>query len=681
MANVQPPPPPDGAPSTFGELFEHMPDIYNGVYHPLLNEYEPNDQVPALELMQSTTTRLPADQIPVVFLYQDTHSTIRAIHHVHKVEAPFGQPITPLTNEYLGFSGEVYNGVAQLLKLPAATFFSATGDTVVLTAAALTAQIAAAANGLVGPLNQGDPDTEIVNTRRAVPVPHPYVRLVTFRTLTPQQAWQQLGQQIILDGREADCAVLLNFLRAATVLVRGAVRNQPPTLPITCQQEGIWFPLDGPVLEHMHRKLRQILPGLLVHQPNAPGLPIAQTVAIVNQTVAEGFEAMRADRLQEREAAAAPRSFSDIFPANAVGIRRLCLAGNDDDLIPEFWQRYANVKGKKGLGMSIFNKMVQERAGMEDSAGVTPVISTALFVNISSFDLGASDLETITQGISPFLMCPSGHTKANAIMILTQKYMLLQGENNLPLLGDIQQIVPSNDYSIPDDLHSLVDFIGAYSVVWDVLVGADHPLATTIRVHHRFWVRYVRMVLAAIPEAHLKNVVIVGTLRSIQLAVLRYVNEIMLTDRGPVVVPTFRQIEEAIHGRQFQTLPSLPAAYQQPATARNTTLSSLPLPPVVNQRPIPPNERRQSGTTGNQVVAPPQDRSQSFIDVFAASDKTIQQLRLAASQPKVKNGTGTLCLSYHLKGICCDNCRKISTHRKLDKTEHDNMQKFISSNL
>lgn len=325
--------------------------------------------------------------------------------------------------------------------------------------------------------------------------------------------------------------------------------------------------------------------------------------------------------------------------------------------------------------------MVQERAGMETSAGVTPVISTGLYVNVSSFELGAADLETITQGVSPFLMCPTGHKKANTTMLLTQKYMMLQGENNLPLLGDVQQLVPSNEYSIPDDLHSLVDFIGAYSVVWDVLVGEHHPLATTIRVHHRFWVRYVRMVQAAIPEPLLKNVVIVGTLRSMQLSVLRYVNEIMISEHGPVAVPTFRQIEEAIHGRQFQTLPGLPAAYHQPASARTFASSSLPLPPFVPHTPTPPSDRRQSGTTGNQIVAPPQDRSQSFIDLFAASDKTIQQLRFVANQPKVKNGTGTLCLSYHLKGLCCDNCRKITTHRKLDKVEHDNMQKFIASNL
>jgi hypothetical protein len=171
-----------------------MIDIYNGVYHPLLHEYEHNDQVTAEELMTRTTMRLPFDQIPVLFLYQDTHSTIRVVHHIHQVEAPLGQPVTPLTNEFLGFNGDVVNGTAQLLKLPAATFFSSTGDTVVLTSAALTAQIAAAANGMVGPLNQGDPDTEVVNTRRAVPVPHAYVQLVTFRTLTPQEAWQQVGQ-------------------------------------------------------------------------------------------------------------------------------------------------------------------------------------------------------------------------------------------------------------------------------------------------------------------------------------------------------------------------------------------------------------------------------------------------------------------------------------------------------
>lgn len=678
MANQQGPlPPPEAPPAlTFVGLFADMVDIYQGNYQPLLAAYAPNDQVPPLTVMETTMAQLPVDQVPSVFLYQDNTTTIRVVHHIHKVTTPLGQPETPLTNAYLGFGSDAYHGTALIIRVMENTFFSSTGDVVVPTDAALTAQLAAAPNGLVGPFNVGEPDTEVVNTRRAVPLPYAYIPLVAFRAFTPHQAWQQLGEQIILDGREGDCRILLNFLRVATVQVRGAIRNQPHAPPATCQPQPLAPVLDGPILEHTHRKLRQYLPAIAMPAPNAQGPQVA--AALVNQTVAEGFEALRADRVLEREAAAIPKSFSEVFPAAAVGLRRLCLAGNDDELLPEYWQSFASLKGKKAAGLSTLIYHVTKRSNEHDSTGVLPIISTALYVNISAFELGASDLETITQGISPFLMCPTGHIKASDTTLLTQQYMLLQGEHNMPLLGDIKQLVPSNDYSVPDDFSSLTDFIGAYSVLGDVLIGPQHPLSVSIRNHHRFWINGIRIVKKAVPESYLRNVVIVGTLRSIQLAVLRYVNNIMYAINDNIPVPTFEDIEYAIHGRLFHNFPGLPAAYHQPK-------AKLPLPPPVAHAPTPPGgpspPGNRPGTTGNQVMAPATERVQAFLDSFTASDKSIQQLRTVVKQPKTTSGSGTLCLSYHLRGMCFDSCRKKGTHKPLDPTEATNLRTFISTNL
>lgn len=215
MANLPDPVPPE-EPTTFRALFDGMDDAYQGVYLPMLQEYQANDQVLAPAIMQNTVAHWPVDQVPALFLFQDPLGTIRIIHHPHQVAAPIGQPPTPLTDLYLGFSGEIVHGQAQILQLPELSFFSNTGEVTAPTYATLTAQLVSAADGFVGPYNPGDPDTEQVNTRRAVPVPLAYIPLVTFRILTPQQAWQQIGEQILLDGREADCPVLLDFLRVTS---------------------------------------------------------------------------------------------------------------------------------------------------------------------------------------------------------------------------------------------------------------------------------------------------------------------------------------------------------------------------------------------------------------------------------------------------------------------------------
>ena len=480
---------------TFREKFERMEDVYAGFYRTLLAEYRVNPQVTAGELLRRSSTRLPMDQMPAVFIYQDPLSMLRIVHHIHQVETPFGQPANPLSDIYLGFNGEVFNGSAQVIQIPA-TFFATTGNIIVPSNASLTALLATAQNGMTGPFNEGDPDTEMINTRKAIPVPHAYVGLIGFRNLTPLDAWQQVGQQIILDGREEDCAVLLKFLRAATVVVRGAERgngiNLPPT---TIQPNALLPPVDGPVLEHVHRKLRQCLPRLFA--PPAPeGVPQAVQVAgLLTQAVTDGIDAWRADR----DIATAPKNFSEVFPANAISVRRLCLAGNNDDNLPQFWRYFAERKRKKGQGLGHLTNLTLERCRDPTSSKIRPIITTALWANISSFELGAIDLEIITQGVSPFLMCPASHTKAEQATELHNQYMMLHGDHSTPMLSDVRQLIPSNAYNIPEDLYSLVDFIGAYSVIWDVLVGSDHPLSMALHSHHTYWVNEVRATLRAAP--------------------------------------------------------------------------------------------------------------------------------------------------------------------------------------
>jgi hypothetical protein len=213
----------------------------------------------------------------------------------------------------------------------------------------------------------------------------------------------------------------------------------------------------------------------------------------------------------------------------------------------------------------------------------------------------------------------------------------------------------------------LVDFIGAYSIIWDVLVGEHHPLATSIRDHFHFWHKNVRSVCTAIPQEFLRNTVIIGTLRHMQVTVMDYVHNMMYKDID-TPVPTFKDVVDAVKGRTFQTLPGLPFHYHRPTPATQ-------LPPKLEQAPTPPTKRTLP--TANHVTAPHSERHPALMEKFQAGDKSIQQLRTLPGLPRDKNGTGILCISYHLRGSCFDNCRRSATHRKLDKVEIDNIHAFL----
>ena len=653
--------------TTFVAKFNAMGDTLNGVYAPLLAEYEPNG-MPPVEVLNNTLTQLPVDRIPPVFVYQDPFNMLRVVHHLHKVERELGQPDTPLTGVILGFVGEVEFNLAQVVAIPADAFFSATGDVRVPTTATIGGLVAAVEDNTLGPFEPDAADTELVNTRRAIPVPYAYLHLFTFRTMTPRQAWIQVGAQILEDNREDDCAVLLNFLRVALVVRRAAVRNHANLAPATAHTTVFAAPLDGPVNHHIHRKLNTLLPALYIpQQPQPQGLPAAQAAALIGQ----GLEAIRAE---QREVQEATRSFSVQYPASGPPIRRLCLVGDDDNQLPEFWRFLATVKTKKIQGLPALNNLVSSRAGHLESARVHPIISASLYSTIASFELGALDLEDITQGVSPFLMCPRGYRKARTLTKNAQIYMEIHSGTAAPSLSQIE-VVASNEYSIPENLHILVDFIGAYSVLWDVLVGEHHPLALLLRQHHTFWKDRGLLVQPALPTKAMQTTLIIGTLRFIQIAVLGYVQRIMQEDPDEPL-PDLTPIVTAVQNRCFQALPALPLEYTHPP-ATNT------LPPVV-PRPTPPPGRPpqfSNAPTSTLQIAPVDQRHQPFIATFAQSGKAISNLRALPDQPKQVNGTDTLCLSYHLRGRCYDNCRRIDNHRKLDPKEIANMQAFLTKHL
>ena len=153
-----------------------------------------------------------------------------------------------------------------------------------------------------------------------------------------------------------------------------------------------------------------------------------------------------------------------------------------------------------------------------------PIVSASLYEQISKFRIGTSDQEDLKIGISPFLMCPTGYHRAEAQRQLNDQYILVN-DGNAPTLSDAIQILPQT-YNIPTNIYQLVDFIGAYSIVLDIILGDTHPLSIRLRQHHQYWDHHKSMVVnALVVESH--GVAILHTLRYIQISCLGYFNDKM----------------------------------------------------------------------------------------------------------------------------------------------------------
>jgi hypothetical protein len=663
-------------PITFEALFQSMPDEYNGNYQDYLDTYSVNDTT-AAELLRMSTTEFESDRIPSVFIFQDQQRIIRTIHHLHIIKRLPGQPVGPWDNACIGFSSDIHGGHITSLQLPAAELFTAIPVTAVPTHATMGAKLQAAENGHIRPHAHGEPDTDQISSRKMIPVPKGYVQQFLFRTLSPLEAWNEIGVHIIENGHEESCRVLLDFLRLATVSALGN-RGVPGVheMPLVALTGVVQPPIGyAAFFAHVCRKLKAILPGgTAAPTPQAVLHEVMRGQALLRQTLQTAADGTRTDRQREREMAHAPKTVSEAFPAHAAKIRQLCNAGDDDDNLPTYWKLWARENGKKSQGFRLLQALATERANDPLSAQVQPIVSATLYEQLANFQLGSLDLEEVKLGLSPFLMCPVGYRQASTQRQLNDSYMLVH-EGTAPSLADTKAILPST-INVPDNIWQLVDFIGAYSVIMDVILGVAAPLSIRLREHHTYWNSQKSMIVNSMPEQSQRNVIL-GVLRYIQLSVLRYLNVLSYSSH-PVALPNFDYLETTIDTRIYQTLPQMPSAYYPTlsATAQKASTSGTSKSASVSQV----TEDRNRGLP---VQAPANEIVTAWTNAYTASKKSLATLRLdgATKLPMSDKGTFQLCLCYHLKGSCFHNCRNHTTHRKLNVSEAASFQAFVDQHL
>ena len=126
---------------------------------------------------------------------------------------------SPWDGTILGFGGDVMPGNdIELLQLPGTTFDITKENTVppmghmthLLTSDPMAA--------MLGPFTPTANDMETMQTHMMVLVPQAYLYLLLDWTLTPHQHWDQVGSTIIADGKENECATLINWLHTALTL-------------------------------------------------------------------------------------------------------------------------------------------------------------------------------------------------------------------------------------------------------------------------------------------------------------------------------------------------------------------------------------------------------------------------------------------------------------------------------
>jgi hypothetical protein len=180
---------------------------------------------------------------------------------------------------------------------------------------------------------------------------------------------------------------------------------------------------------------------------------------------------------------ALPKIFTEAYPGIAAALRKVCGAGNNDNALPMYWVTFAASGGKKQQSRALLETLVYEQALEPDSPKVHQLISNELFEEVYCIHLGLNDPENLTYGLTPFLVCPRGYYKASVKREKANLYSTVHEEGFRASLQDIRELL-TPDINLPGTLHQLAEFIGAYSILIDVLIGKDTPLAVVVREHY-----------------------------------------------------------------------------------------------------------------------------------------------------------------------------------------------------
>jgi hypothetical protein len=549
-------------PTTYAQRFLALPDKLNGDYAQFMDSYGPEgDHSPATLRDQAI---MAGQDVPKVFVYLDGTGIKPVIRNLHRPTryAPSLGVTTPWDGDVFAFLGDVGPGNAiTMVKWPANAFVR-TNQSRVPVLGAFAAEVAALTGHgqigpprhCIGPYTEEDATTELVRTRRMIPVPPAYAALVINRVFSPAAFWTQVIGQVFADQRQLACNTLVNWARVACTHTPPMLDGTPGP-PVVAMLDPLVAPLaDGELQVRSWEWLVSDLPGLY---RMGGGMEAALDQHLVALTAE--FAQQRAERAQSRAAERAPKSVTERFPHASDSMRMLCEVGSDAEL-PLFWRQLAATKHTKQEGMYLLTQSLEAR-GREYGGGgqsAVPIVSPELYERVSHFHFSAgADSDNLTAGLSPFLVVTQASPNAAATRERATVFELSYGGHAAPSLDQYNTLIATAP-QMPGTMLELLLVYRGYSLLLDVLLGEHHRMAETFQNFVGDW-EQLQVELDLFLGANAAQLAPLFV-RHTQLLMMGYFS---IAERsGPrAILPDLAEAVSFVKYRRLSSLPPIPARY------------------------------------------------------------------------------------------------------------------------
>ena len=659
---------------TYLQKYQQQPNRLvqgGGTYAPLYARARIDSGLKPISIL---TTYASGDQsIPKMFLKltssDDGEYMVRAVHRVTAFAC--GPEITPYDNKHYGILGDVLpDNSCEMVRFPGHAFDLA-DEVNVPTIDSMTERLDQLEPGkLLGPFDADAPAVEKVQTRFSIPVPQEYIPILLGEDelLHPTDLWETMGVAIINNQQQEELAPLLDWIRVACTHTVNKKKPKEPANHMGPDSEVFPpFRVDAPFAAFRRSILKADLPQLF--GATAPDLTdIANTVGDVLRAE---HQLNRAQAERQHREAQQPKLPTEVQPeATRVHLR---LVGTDDEAnLPAVYHYLA--QAKKIERRQAVERAVSERCAEQDAAThITPLVTRELFEMIRSGKVAPryDQRDDLAVGLSPFT-CGyfPDQQMLEAARGRTEAFDLQQSGTAQLTLTETEKLT-SKDVPFPVDSWHATNMLQATSVVMDIVQGPGHPHAAAFR---RFlgnqWPSMVNAIQTTDP-GDLKDVGHMYTriLMQIRQKLSTYLRALAvdthlftLADldmgRGPQL-PNYDDIATTVIEGSFHLLPSIPTRYLKSKNPRSGGGGT---------------GGQQPSNTSNNLGAQLQNPSPHapWIDGFAARNVP---LNTVTDPPKDANGN-EVCMSFHLRGRCYENCPRRATH-----VQHTQLSRTIQQKL
>jgi hypothetical protein len=340
--------------------------------------------------------------------------------------------------------------------------------------------------------------------------------------------------------------------------------------------------------------------------------------------------------------------------------------------LPQLWPDLAASPARHRrwiLDEAVINRALETSA----ATSVPPIITKITYELTLQCKFGSSDLNNPAEGLHPGQVAHKACGVGAAAQAQAEAYDLTMNRITSPTVAE-QAALTTTAAPPPHDTFALDGTVRSLSVVLDVILGVNHRLS----LHYReaflksAWPRALaafNSYNAASPNSSAAALI----LRKLQLIFVTFFNGIRL-GQPPPPLPPFGDLIIVMLENNYNTLPPLPPRFF-PASTPITTPATEPTLAAPKPAALPtPSTARGNGqrTMGNKVSNP--NVSATWKDKFEACGRSLRDVRDGA--PPLP-----LCLSYHLRGGCFDNCSRTASHKPLSATERSTLTDFVAAHL